>query len=101
VALRVPVAVLRAVESMPRLPEFVIRHDPSRHPSADVVVVAGAAGAAPVGEAPVGVAPVGVVVGVVLDDASALGELEADVSGVLATAVGDDEDEDDDPRDPV
>ena len=94
-----PVAVLRAVESTPRLPALVIRHDPRRHPSADVVVVAGAAGAAPVGDAPVGVAPVGVIVGVVLADASTLGELEVDVSGVVATVVGDEED--DEPRDPV
>ena len=42
-------AVLRAVVSTPSVPALVIRHDPSRQPSADVVVVAGAAGALPVG----------------------------------------------------
>jgi hypothetical protein len=48
-ALRVPVVVLRAVVSTPSVPALVIRHDPRRQPSADVVVVAGAEGAAPVG----------------------------------------------------
>jgi hypothetical protein len=41
--------VLRAVVSTPSVPVLVIRQDPSRQPSADVVVVAGAVGAVPVG----------------------------------------------------
>ena len=46
-----PVAVLRAVVSTPRVPPaLVIRHEPSRQPSAEVVVVAGASGAVPVAE---------------------------------------------------
>jgi hypothetical protein len=44
-----PVAVLRAVVSTPSVPVLVMRQDPSRHPSAEVVVVAGAVGAVPVG----------------------------------------------------
>ena len=46
----VPVAVLRALVSTPRVPPVVvIFHEPSRQLSAEVVVVAGADGAAPVG----------------------------------------------------
>jgi hypothetical protein len=48
-ALRVPVEVLRAVVSTPSAPAvFVMRQEPRRHPSADVVVVAGAGGTDPV-----------------------------------------------------
>ena len=95
-----PVAVLRAVVSTPRVPVLVIRHEPRRQPSADVVVVAGAAGAAPVGDAPVGAALVGVVLGVVEVDEPELGDVLAEAAGVLTGEVGD-ADEDDEPREPV
>ena len=55
-------AVLRAVVSTPSVPVLVIRHDPRRQPSADVVVVAGAVGAVPVGLAAGDPEPVGVAV---------------------------------------
>jgi hypothetical protein len=55
-----PVAVLRAVVSTPSVPVFVIRHEPRRQPSAEVVVVAGAVGAVPVGLTAGEVASVGV-----------------------------------------
>jgi hypothetical protein len=77
----VPVAVLRAVVSTPSVPSFVMRHEPSRQPSADVVVVAGAAGAAPVGEAPVGAGLEGVTDGAVVSEVPGDGELLADAEG--------------------
>lgn len=92
--------MLRAVVSTPSVPVLVMRHEPRRQPSADVVVVAGAAGAAPVGEAPVGAAVVGVVEGVVEADEPELGDVLAEAPGVLTAAVADD-DEDDEPREPV
>ena len=95
-----PVAVLRAVVSTPREPVLVIRHEPRRQLSADVVVVAGAAGATPVGEAPVAGPLVGVVGGVVAADAPVVGEVLADGSGVVVPVVGDEDDEVE-PRDPV